>query len=71
MFGGIYDDRLLIKPTEKAKTLGEVVNVSVDDGILDAKGKIDLTKSKPICYDTDGHGYYTLGEKSAKLFLTA
>ena len=43
--------------------------VSVDDSILDAKGKIDLTKFKPICYDTDGHGYYTLGEKVGQAFF--
>ncbi|MBR2341005.1 MAG: flavin reductase family protein [Clostridia bacterium] len=48
--------------------IGEVVNVSIDDGILDEKGKIDLTKFKPICYDTDGHGYYTLGEKVGQAF---
>ncbi len=48
--------------------IGKVVNVSVDDGILDKKGKIDLTKFKPICYDCDTHGYYTLGEKVGQAF---
>ena len=49
--------------------IGEVVNVSVDTSILDAKGKIDLTKFKPICYDCDTHGYYTLGERVGTAFL--
>ena len=48
--------------------IGEVVNVSVDDGILDENGKIDLTKFEPICYSCDTHGYYKLGEKVGKAF---
>ena len=48
--------------------MGEVVNVSADENILDEKGKIDLTKFKPICYDCDTHGYYTLGEKVGQAF---
>ena len=48
--------------------IGEVVNVSVDDSILDEKGKIDLAKFKPICYDCGGHGYYVLGEKVGQAF---
>ena len=48
--------------------IGEVVNVNVDESILDANGKIDLTKFKPICYDCDTHGYYTLGEKVGQAF---
>lgn len=48
--------------------IGEVVNVSACDSILDANGKIDLNKFKPICYDCDTHGYYTLGEKVGNAF---
>ncbi len=48
--------------------IGEVVNVSVEDEILDKKGKIDLSKFKPICYDCDTHGYYVLGEKVGQAF---
>lgn len=48
--------------------IGEVVNVSVDERILDTNGKIDLTKFQPICYDCDTHGYYTLGEKVGQAF---
>jgi hypothetical protein len=32
-------------------------------------GDLDLTKFKPICYDCDGHGYYTLGEKVGQAFF--
>ncbi|MBQ8657612.1 MAG: flavin reductase family protein [Clostridia bacterium] len=48
--------------------IGEVVNVSADEGILDENGKIDLTKFQPICYDCDTHGYYALGEKVGQAF---
>ena len=54
--------------TETEICIGEVVNVSVDEGILDENGKIDLTKFKPICYDCCGHGYYVLGEKVGQAF---
>lgn len=57
-----YDDETEI-------CIGEVVNVSVDDSILDEKGKVDLDKFQPICYDCDKHGYYTLGEKVGQAFL--
>lgn len=48
--------------------LGEVVNVSAEEGILDENGKIDVKKLNPICYDTAGHGYYALGEKIGNAF---
>lgn len=48
--------------------LGEVVNVSADESILDAAGKIDVKKLNPICYDTAGHGYYGIGEKVGNAF---
>ena len=48
--------------------IGEVVNVNADESILDDKGKVDLTKFKPICYDCDTYGYYVLGEKVGQAF---
>ncbi len=48
--------------------IGEVVSVSVDEKILNEKGKITLEKFKPICYDCGEHGYYTLGEKVGSAF---
>lgn len=48
--------------------IGEVVNVSVDEGVLNEEGKLDLTKFNPLCYDTDGHDYYVLGERIANAF---
>ncbi len=64
----VLECQLVSYDNETEISIGELVNVSVDDSIFDTKGKIDLTKFKPICYDTDGHGYYTLGEKVGQAF---
>lgn len=48
--------------------LGEVVGVSADDSILNEDGKIDVKKLNPICYDTAGHGYYSIGERIGNAF---
>lgn len=48
--------------------IGEVVNVSVDDSVLNGKGQIDLSKFKPICYDCGTHGYYEFGARVGNAF---
>ena len=48
--------------------VGEVVNVSVDERILNEQGKIDLAKFQPIAYDCGMHGYYKLGDKVGNAF---
>ena len=65
----VLECKLVSYNTETEICIGEVVNVSVDERILDAKGKIDLEKFQPICYDYDGHGYYKLGEKVGQAFF--
>ena len=64
----VLECKLVSYDTDTEICIGEVVNVSADEGILDEKGKIDLTKFKPLCYDCDGHGYYTLGERVGNAF---
>lgn len=64
----VLECKLVSYAPETEICIGEVVNVSVDDGILNEKGKIDLTKFQPICYDCDTHGYYKLGEKVGQAF---
>ena len=65
----VLECKLVSYDTESEVCIGEVVNVSVDEEILDKKGKVDLNKFKPICYDCDTHGYYTLGEKVGQAFF--
>lgn len=64
----VLECKLVRYDTETEIYIGEVVNVSVDESILNEKGKIDLTKFEPICYDCDTHGYYKLGEKVGSAF---
>ncbi len=64
----VLECKLVSYDTETEICIGEVVNVSVDDAILDKNGAIDLSKFKPICYDCDGHGYYTLGDRVGNAF---
>ena len=64
----VLECKLVSYDTDTEICIGEVVNVSADEGILNEKGKIDLTKFSPICYDCDTHGYYALGEKVGNAF---
>ena len=60
--------KLISYNTDTEICIGEVVNVLADEEILDKNGKVDLTKFKPVCYDCDTHGYYTLGKKVGQAF---
>ena len=64
----VLECKLVSYDTDTEICIGEVVNVSVDENILDQNGKIDLMKFEPICYDCDTHGYYKLGEKVGQAF---
>lgn len=47
---------------------GEIVNVSADECILDAEGKIDVAKLSPITFDPFNHTYIALGEVVGEAF---
>lgn len=53
---------------ETERLLGRIVNVSADESILDAEGKIDPQKLRPITYDAMNHTYLVLGEKVGNAF---
>ena len=44
------------------RLVGKIVNVSIDDSVLDEKGKVDVAKLAPITFAPSGLGYYVLGE---------
>ena len=48
--------------------IGEIINVSVDEKVLDGNGKIDPSKINAILYDPFNHGYYKVGEKVGQAF---
>jgi len=58
----------LIKFNEDGICIGEIVNVSADDSILDDNGKIDAKKLAPISYDGVTHTYWGIGEKVGQAF---
>lgn len=49
-------------------TVGKIVNVSADESILGADGKIALDKFSPITFDPVHHTYIKLGEVSGDAF---
>lgn len=58
----------LIKFNEDGIVIGEIVNVSALDSILDSNGKIDPDKLEPITYDSVHHAYRKIGEKVGNAF---
>ena len=58
----------LIKFNEDGICIGEIVNVSAEESVLDCNGKIDAKKLDPIIYDSSAHAYWSFGEKVGKAF---
>lgn len=60
--------RLVSYDNETEVMIGEIVNVAADESILDAKGKVDIAKLRPITYDPSLHGYYAIGKRVGSAF---
>ena len=58
----------LLKFNEDGICIGEIVNVSADESVLDENGKIDAGKLDPIIYDSVSHAYWNFGEKIGRAF---
>ena len=58
----------LIKFNEDGICVGEIVNVSADESILDENGRVDAKKLDPIIYDSVTHAYWNFGEKVGQAF---
>ena len=58
----------LVKFNEDGKVIGEIVNVSADEKILDANGNIDAAKLDAIIFDPANAAYLKLGEKVGNAF---
>ena len=48
--------------------IGNIVNVSVDENVLDENGNVDVEKINAIMYDPFKHGYYSVGKKVGQAF---
>lgn len=53
---------------ETCYMVGKIVNVSADERILDAEGKIDVQELSPITFDPIHHCYLKVGEKVGQAF---
>ena len=49
-------------PEGGARVVGEVVNWSADESILNAEGKVDLARLKPIVFDSSALIYRAVGD---------
>lgn len=58
----------LLKFNEDGICIGEIVNISADESILDDKGMVDAKKLDPIIYDSVSHAYWNFGEKVGAAF---
>ena len=58
----------LVKFNEDGICIGDIVNISADESVLDADGNIDRSKVNPICFDASGSSYVTMGEKVGNAF---
>ncbi|MBP3493367.1 MAG: flavin reductase family protein [Oscillospiraceae bacterium] len=64
----VLECRVISYDTDTCRLVGEIVNVSADERVLDAEGKIDPAKLRPITYDAVHHHYLVLGEKVGNAF---
>ena len=60
--------RLVSYDPESCHLVGEIVNVSADESVLDEAGKIDPDKLQPILFDPIHNAYRKLGEKAGNAF---
>ena len=60
--------RLKSYDPETCRMVGDIVNVSVDERVLTAEGKVDVSLARPITFDPFNNTYVVLGETVGKAF---
>lgn len=60
--------RLVSYDPENCRLVGEIVNVSADESVLDEAGRIDPAKLRPITFDPVHNLYRTVGEVAGRAF---
>ena len=63
-----FECKLVSFDEETECLVGQILNVSADERILNEEGNIDLSKFQPIVYDPANHDYVKLGEKVGNAF---
>ena len=57
----VLECRLVSYDEESCRMIGEIVNVSAEESVLDENGKIDPGKLQPITFDPVNNAYLKLG----------
>ena len=60
--------RLVSYDDKTGCTVGEILNVSADEAVLDEQGRISPDKMEPICFDPVHHTYRKLGDVAGFAF---
>ena len=60
--------RLKSYDPESCRMVGEIVNISVDERVLDENGKVDVAKAQPITFDPFNNTYVVLGKIVGRAF---
>lgn len=58
----------LLKANEDGNIIGQIVNVSIDESVLNSDGKLDMRKFQPISFEPANNGYHVLGERVGNAF---
>lgn len=58
----------LVKFNEDGNVIGEIVNASIDESVLDESGQLDADKLNAIIFDPVNAAYRKLGEKVGNAF---
>ena len=58
----------VLKVNEDGNIIGQIVNVSIDENVLNSEGKLDMGKFRPIAFEPANNGYHVLGERVGNAF---
>lgn len=58
----------LLKINEDGNIIGQIINVSIDESVLDASGRLDMRKFQPISFEPANNGYHVMGERVGNAF---
>ena len=57
-----------LKVNEDGNIVGQIVNVSIDESVLDAAGRLDMAKFQPITFEPVNKGYHVIGPRTGNAF---
>ena len=64
----VLECKLISYDPESCNLIGEIVNVSASEEVLDEKGRIDPVKFRPITFDPVNNVYLEIGDKVGNAF---